>query len=151
MKKETKILANTPIERVVEIQKFFSVTENRIKFQFPIPQTAYMWQNMGRMYNTVDVLRGGPISDLPLDYDPRIGKVTFEKGGKTETVNEHLDNYPVDAFLVAHQGRIVFERYNTLRPQDKHIWMSCAKVTGSTVMALLEEQGKIDVKNSVSS
>lgn len=151
MKKETKVLANTPIERVVEIQKFFSATENRIKFQFPIPQTAYMWQNMGRMYNTVDVLRGGPIGDLPLDYDPRIGKVTFEKGGKTETVNEHLDSYPVDAFLVAHKGRIVFERYNTLRPQDKHIWMSCAKVTGSTVMALLEEQGKIDVKKPVSS
>lgn len=142
-------LANKSMEEVKEIQEFFAVLENRIKFQFPIPQTRYMWQNIGRMYTTVDALRGGPISELPLDYDPAIGKISFQKDGKTETVNGHLDSYPVDAFLVAHKGKIVFERYNTMRPQDKHIWMSSAKVTGSTVMALLEHQGKVDVKKPV--
>lgn len=142
-------LANKSMEEVKEIQEFFGVLENRIKFQFPIPQTRYMWQNLGRMYTTVDVLRGGLISDLPLEYNPDIGEVAFQKDGKTETVNGHLDSYPVDAFLVAHKGKIVFERYNTMRPQDKHIWMSSAKVTGSTVMALLEHQGKIDVKKPV--
>ncbi|MCJ0806210.1 serine hydrolase domain-containing protein [Vibrio vulnificus] len=142
-------LANKSMEEVKEIQEFFGVLENRIKYQFPLPQTRYMWQNMNRMYITADVLRGGQISDLALEYNPSIGAIGFEKDGKTETVNSHLDNYPVDAFLVAHKGKIVFERYNTMRPQDKHIWMSSAKVIGSTVMALLEQQGKVDIKKTV--
>jgi CubicO group peptidase (beta-lactamase class C family) len=149
MKTETRILANTPIERVVEIQEFFAIPENHIKVQFPIPESAYIWQNMGRVYNTVDVLRGGPIRDLPIEENPDIGEITFERDTKPETVNGHLDTFPVDAFLVAHQGKIVFERYNTMRPQDKHLWFSSAKVTGSTVMALLEAQGKIDIKKPV--
>jgi len=37
-----------------------------------------------------------------------------------------------------------------MRPQDKHIWFSSSKVAGSTVMALLEQQGKIDIKKPVS-
>ncbi|HFG1911562.1 TPA: hypothetical protein ACGF3T_003400 [Vibrio cholerae] len=142
-------LANKSMEEVKEIQEFFGVLENRIKYQFPLPQTRYMWQNMNRMYITADVLRGGQISDLALEYNPSIGSISFEKDGKTETVNSHLDNYPVDALLVAHKGKIVFERYNTMRPQDKHIWMSSAKVIGSTVMALLEQQGKVDIKKTV--
>ena len=142
-------LANTPIERVLEITDYFAAPENRGKIQFPSPESAYMWQNLGRMYNVADVLRDGPIRDLPLAYAPEIGELIFEREGKQETVNGHLDKYPVDAFIVTHQGKIVFERYNTMRPRDKHVWMSSAKVTGSTVMALLEAQGKIDVKKPV--
>ena len=62
-----------------------------------------------------------------------IGDISFEKDGKTETVNGHLNDYPVDALIVVHKGKIVFERYNTMRPQDKHIWFSSSKVAGSTV------------------
>lgn len=65
MKTEKKIIANTPMERVMEITEFFSVPENRGKMQLPIPESAYMWQNLARMYNVADILRGGPISDLP--------------------------------------------------------------------------------------
>ena len=141
--------ATTPIERVIEIQEFFSVPENRGKFQYPIPESAYCWQNIGRMYNSVDVLRGGPIAELPLALDESIGHIAFNRGDKSETVNSHLDDCPVDAFIVSHRGEIVFERYNTMRPQDKHITMSSCKVFGSTIMALLEEQGLIDVKKPV--
>jgi len=149
MKTEKKIIANTPMERVMEITEFFSVPENRGKMQLPIPESAYMWQNLGRMYNVADILRGGPISDLPIEENPEIGKISYDHDGEQVTVDEHLDKYPIDAFLVTHKGKIVFERYNTMRPQDKHLWMSSAKVTGSTVMALLEAQGKIDVKKPV--
>jgi len=148
--KPAKPLADTSMEQVKAIQEFFSTPENRLKFQFPIPESRYMWQNIGRIFNTVDVLRGGPVSELPLNINTSIGDIAFVKDDKTETVNEHLDDYPVDAFLVVQHGKIVFERYITMRPQDKHIWFSSSKVAGSTIMALLEAQGKIDVKKPVS-
>ena len=53
-------LANTPMERVRELQEFFAVPQNRLKYQFPIPESAYGWQNMGRGQAT-----GGQINKSP--------------------------------------------------------------------------------------
>jgi CubicO group peptidase (beta-lactamase class C family) len=142
--------ADTLVQRIEEIHAFFAQPENRVKIQFPIPETGYAWQNMSRFYPTAVVLRDGPIRVLPEKLDPSVGKITFQKGDKTETVNEHLDNYPVDAFLVVRGGRIVFERYITMRPFDKHNWFSSGKVIGATMLALLEAEGKVDVKKPVS-
>ena len=64
-----------------------------------------MWQNLGRMYNVAVVLYGGPISVLPIEEHPEIGKIFYDHGGQQVPVNEHLETYPVDAFLVTHQGR----------------------------------------------
>lgn len=36
-----------------------------------------------------------------------------------------------------------------MRPDDKHIWFSCSKVTGATMLAFLEYEGKVDVKKPV--
>jgi len=55
-----------------------------------------MWQNLGRMYNVVDVLLGVPMHDLPLEYDPEIGRFPIKRDGEQETVNDHLDNSPSD-------------------------------------------------------
>lgn len=115
---------NKTKEEVCKIQEFFEITDIKGRLQFPIPESACMWQNMGRMYKTVDVIRGGSIRDLTLAYEPEIGNIAFEGDGKQETVDCYLDSFLMDAFLVAHSGKIVFERYKTMRPQDKHIWYS---------------------------
>jgi CubicO group peptidase (beta-lactamase class C family) len=146
-----RMTANTSMETVEEIQRFFADPANRVKIQFPSAQTQYAWQHMSRFYPTAQILREGPISELSPEIDPSIGTIAFRKSdGKAETVTWHLDHYPVDAFLVVRGGRIVFERYNTMRPIDRHNWFSASKVTGSTVLALLEAEGKVDVKRPVS-
>ena len=143
--------ADTPVERVYEIQTYFYQGENKVHIQIPGPETLYMWQNMSRFFNTAQVLRDGPISTLDEEIDPAIGEVTFERiDGSVETVNEHFEQYPMDALLVVHDGKIVFERYKTMRPYDKHNWFSASKVIGSTMLALLETEGKVDVKLPVS-
>ena len=45
---------------------------------------------------------------------------------------------------MVHEGKIVYERYPRMRPEDHHIWMSNAKVTASLVIDLLIDDGKID-------
>ncbi len=142
--------ADTSVQRIEEIHGFFNVPANKVKIQFPIPETGYAWQNMSRFYPTAMILRDGPISELPVKLNPSIGKITFQKGDKTETVDEHLANYPVDGFIVVQKGTIVFERYLTMRPFDKHNWFSSGKVIGATMLALLEAEGKLDVKKPVS-
>ncbi|GAB3104333.1 serine hydrolase [Aestuariicella hydrocarbonica] len=48
------------------------------------------------------------------------------------------------AFLVVHKGNIVYEKYPRLRPEDHHLWMSCAKPMASLVIDQLISEGKID-------
>lgn len=142
--------SDTPLEAIESIHRFFAEPDNKVKIQFPIPETAYAWQNMSRFYPTAMILRAGQVSELSKNVDPAIGSIRFRIGDKTETVDEHLANYPVDAFLVVREGRIVFERYITMRPIDKHNWFSSGKIIGSTVLAILEAEGKVDVGKPVS-
>ncbi len=55
----------------------------------------------------------------------------------------------MEAVLVLRGGSVVYERYKQLRPFDKHVWFSCSKIIVATMVALLEDQGKIDVAQPV--
>jgi CubicO group peptidase (beta-lactamase class C family) len=145
-----KLPADASIERVLDLHAFFRAPENKVKIQFPSPETHYAWQNMSRFYPTAQIMRDGRIRELPVKLDPSIDKVTFQKSdGRTETVKSHIASYPVDAFLVVRGGAIVFELYKAMRPIDKHNWFSASKVTGSMVLAILEAEDKVDVKKPV--
>jgi CubicO group peptidase (beta-lactamase class C family) len=146
-----QITAETPMETVSAIHEFFNSAEGKVRFQLASPETQYGWQHTSRFYKTEQILRDGPISELPSKPDASIASVKFKNAkGETETVESHLKNFPVDALIVVKDGNIIFERYKTMRPIDKHIWFSSSKITGSTVLALLEHEGKIDVKKPVS-
>jgi len=139
------------METVSSIHEFFSSAEGKVKWQMASPETQFGWQHASRFYKTEQILRDGPISELSSKPDASIANTQFKNAnGETETVASHLKNFPVDALIVVKGGTIVFEHYKTMRPIDKHIWFSSSKITGSTVIALLEHEGKIDVKKPVS-
>jgi len=143
--------AETPMDTVSAIHEYFNSAEGKVRFQLASPETQYGWQHASRFYKTEQILRDGPISELPSKPDSSIADVKFKNAkGETETVASHLKNFPVDGLIVIKGGNIVFEHYKTMRPIDKHIWFSSSKVTGATVLALLEHEGKVDMKNPVS-
>lgn len=148
-----QVQADKSTEEVNKIQKFWHTGSNILLMGLPCLESRYTWQNIGRIYNTTEILRDGQVSELPIEIDPKIGDIKWvnhKAGNKVETVQEHLDNYPVDALVVVKHGKVIYERFNTMRPCDKHVTWSVSKVMGSTVMAILEQQGKIDVKKPVS-
>ena len=53
------------------------------------------------------------------------------------------------AFVVVHQGRIVFEQYPGMREADAHVLASAAKVTASLLVDVLIEEGKIDEQKTL--
>lgn len=149
--KPEDLVVNTPYNRVLEIGEFFIKPENRVKIQFPIQESHYAWQNMSKFYPTSQILRSKAINNLSYKIDPSIGETSFtDKNGTIQTVNSHFDNYPIDALIVVKSGEIIYERYKTMRPIDKHIWFSVSKVTGATMLAFLEMEGKVDVNLPVS-
>lgn len=146
-----RLSVNTSLNTVRDIYTFFHEPANVVQIQVASDKTRYAWQNLSGFFYTQQVLRDGPISFLPEHITPDIGEITFKRpDSPQETVNQHFDESNMDALLVIHQGNIVFERYKTMRPFDKHMWFSCSKVIPGTMVALLEHEGKVDVKKFVS-
>ena len=88
-----------------------------------------------------------PLGQRPM---PKIGSVKAEmmKVSKLEgplTLDQFLNQADfAQAFLVVHKGDIVYEKYPRLRPEDHHLWMSCAKPMASLVIDQMISEGKID-------
>ena len=95
------------------------------------------------------VHRGGPISTIETDMQPRIGKVSAETPIGKITVDKWIADGTVDGYLVLHRGKIVYEQYPRMRPFDKHHWWSTRKCLVGAIIGMLEDEGKVDVKQGV--
>jgi len=107
--------------------------------------------NYSELQRMAVIARTGQVMELAVAQNPNIGKVKF----KTDLGNKSLDDYLADpesrvqGFIVVHRGRIVYEKYPGMKPNDYHIWMSTTKVAASLMIRLLEEDGLIDVSRPV--
>ena len=88
-----------------------------------------------------------PLGSNPM---PAVGSVKAEMMDVSElegplTLDQFLKRAEfAQAFLVVHKGDIVYEKYPRLRPEDHHLWMSCAKPMASLVIDQMISEGKID-------
>jgi len=90
----------------------------------------------------------------PLDkaLDPELGdSVSFTVKEGDLTLNQYVahPNHRVQAVVMVHQGKIVYEAYPGMDPMDQHVWMSPGKTTVALVIAQLEAEGKIDMDKAV--
>jgi CubicO group peptidase (beta-lactamase class C family) len=87
------------------------------------------------------------VKQLPIQPVPEIGKIKVETiNSGTLSLDEYLalpESY-LQGFIVISKGKVVYEKYPRMRPEDHHLWMSNAKVTASLVIDLLIDEGKID-------
>ena len=143
--------SDTPLEEVRTIHSYFADPTHAPQILFANDKTAYLWQHMSSRFPTDQVLRDSGVHKLPERIDPTIGSIRVEfSDGSARTVDEHFNASTMDSLLVIRGGNIVFERYKTMRPFDKHNWFSCSKTIIATSIALLEHEGKVDVTKRVS-
>ncbi|PWJ38572.1 serine hydrolase domain-containing protein [Sediminitomix flava] len=148
--KSESLKSNISLEQVLKVSEYFSQPENKVKMQFPDDMSAYAWIEQSKFYPTAQVMREGQVSELPYAINAAIGDVTYkDKNDQFVSVDQHFDQKPIDSMVVVKNGKILYERYKTMRENDKHIWYSISKVTGSTMLAFLEHEGKVDVQKSV--
>lgn len=93
-----------------------------------------------------------PNMPLTKALNPQIGKI------KANTKNFgmiSLDDFMVHpksyaaAFIVIHNGQVVYETYPGMNSWDSHVWMSAAKPMASLVIDLLIDDGKIDPEKTI--
>lgn len=61
------------------------------------------------------------------------------------SLDEYVATGPVSGMVVVRGGRIVFERYPRMRPDDRHLLMSVTKAVTSALVGILELRGALDL------
>jgi CubicO group peptidase (beta-lactamase class C family) len=117
------------------------------------PQLRWSLANYRELFPTARVSRGsGPVAPLVLALRPDVARLTFVPTGQTKPVNwiEAFDGIYLDAVVVLHRGRIVFEKYNGVMTPDKpHILFSITKSLVGTLTETLIAEGRIDEQQTV--
>jgi len=111
------------------------------------PDMLWNNKNLHQIVPTVNVYRDGPVREL--DYRPMEEIAAFEietPAGKMPfkdfLESEHSSTMGV---VIIQGGDIVFELYPRMQPHEKPIWWSVTKAFVSTVLAILEDRGLVDV------
>ncbi|MGH6893407.1 MAG: serine hydrolase domain-containing protein [Dongiaceae bacterium] len=116
------------------------------------PQNRWAFQHVGELLRTATISRGhGPawhFGSAPRD----ISAIAFvDIDGATRTVADMLAATYTDAFLVAHDGRIVAEIHlNGMTRSSLHLSQSVVKSMTSTLVGILVGQGELQIDRLVS-
>jgi CubicO group peptidase (beta-lactamase class C family) len=110
----------------------------------------WVYTHVSEVFPSAVIRRGGPIVDLPVQIRPEIGALKVNGPNESQqTLDQFINNGAVDACIVLHDGKIVYEKYPTIQPDDLHIVMSVGKAVVLTALAILEDRGKIDIEKPV--
>ena len=95
----------------------------------------------------------GQVSQLQRHPVPGVKSTTFvlRDGSRSRPLDEYVTNgkMRVQAVMILHHGRVVYEAYPGLRPEQAHFWASVTKSTVGLLASILEAEGMIDVNKPV--
>ena len=115
------------------------------------PLMRYVFLNMSEFWNHSIIDRGGNVRELPEALRSEIANFITTTVRGEMTLDDYVKDSTVDGALVLHKGRIVYESYPRMLPDDKHLYMSVSKPFASTLIAILEDRELIDVNKPIES
>lgn len=145
---------NSKTQAVTKVLAGYSNAEYQAMFKDFKYQTALIGGDvslfantrMASLFQTAIVPPRKPSNPLPSELNPVIGKIEADTAyGKLS-----LDNFvtspksDIQAFIVMHKGRVVYERYPGMKSTDSHLWASAAKPIVGLLLEQLIDEGKID-------
>ena len=112
---------------------------------------AWNNKNLHRMFPTVNVYRAGPVRELAYRSMPEISSFTVATAQGDMPFAEFLysGQSTVMGIVILHKGDIVFESYPRQKDYEKPIYWSTAKAFVSTLVAILEDRGLVDVSKPI--
>ena len=115
-------------------------------------QGNYAFLNIPEFYTTATVNRGaGQVAMLEKEVDESLLNTMTDTDLGKMPLSELLKNEQarMQGLLVIHDGKIVLEEYPGMRELDKHAWFSASKQVLGLTAHILEEEGLIDLEQSV--
>lgn len=145
----SKAKAPLSAQEYYEITKAFSYWG----VQMPGDYSTYYSRHMSQFMHTQMIMPKGPAVELERAIDPRLKGLTFKTkdGSDTEKLDEYLNGSSrKQAMMMVHKGKVVYEAYPGMNPNDNHLWMSTGKSTVALIFTQLVAEGKINLNDMTS-
>lgn len=140
----SKSIAPLSAEEYYEITKRFSYWGVQMAGDYSL----YYGRHMSQFMHTQVVMPDGPVAYLERAIDPSLNDLTFKTkdGASTDKLADYLAGPSrKQAMLMAHKGKVVFEAYPGMKPNDVHLWMSTGKSTVALIFTQLVVEGKVNL------
>ena len=136
-----------------EVMKGFPPTrESQVTFAnyLQLPFSTWGFRNMDSTTHTTMLPRGGDLPDLRGTDSSNLGeRMVKDSNGEDLALDDLLEKYNADGFLVLQDNNILYERYwNGFSEHQRHIWFSMTKSLVSTAFGILMEEHDIDLTAS---
>ncbi len=105
-------------------------------------RSAWAYLHPGELLGATEIAPSGPVAPLVVEELAAVGRLPV---GPDTTLEAYVAEAPVSGIVVLRRGRIVFERYPRMAPEERHLLMSVSKVFASVLIGLLEERGLLDL------
>jgi len=143
---------NSPMAKWKKPQPIDFIERATRNYSFPNWQSGneesiYYNLNIPEFFKCSYIAPPKEFSKLERAIDPSLLDLTFtaSDGTTTPPLKEYLvGKRQVQAMMMAHKGKVVFETYPGMYPSDTHVWMSASKTTVSLTATMLWEDGKLD-------
>jgi CubicO group peptidase (beta-lactamase class C family) len=112
---------------------------------------GWNFKNLHRMFPTANIYREGQVRLLDYNLSDAISEYKVDTpDGEISFKNFLYSNHSTTmGIVILHKGKIVFEEYPRMEPYEKPIYWSVTKVFVSTVLAILEDRGLVDVSRPI--
>ncbi|MGB5452734.1 MAG: serine hydrolase domain-containing protein [Sedimenticolaceae bacterium] len=149
---------NSPMARWKKPQPLEFVEAATKRYSFPNWQSGnddsvFYNLNIPSFFKSRVVAAPDQFSVLERDIQADLLDLTFTNldGSTNPPLRDYLVGpRQVQAMMMAHKGKVVFETYPGMNPMDYHVWMSASKTTAGLVISTLANEGKIDLDKPVS-
>jgi len=123
-----------------------------VNWQTGNDDSIYYNLNLPAFFKTQVVMPPAETSILERDLHPELLDISFNNldGTPNPTLEEYIKGpKQVQAMIMAHKGKVVFETSPGMREGAPHVWMSASKTTVSLTATMLWEEGKLDVEKPI--
>jgi len=146
-----------PISKAKNLLPLDFIKAARERFSFPNWQaggddSVYYNMHIPEFFNCGIAVPVMEARELKREINRHLDDLTFKAkdGSTTPKLKDYLTGPKrVQAMIMAHKGRVVFEAYPGMNPTDMHIWMSASKTTCGLMVMYLEADGKVDMEKPI--
>jgi CubicO group peptidase (beta-lactamase class C family) len=116
---------------------------NRSRWDIGGRLSHYSFRFMSEFFPTETIKKSNQEFTFTENQRNEIGSISIQNGAESETLEAQLKRLHVNSIVVVKKGEIVFEKYYSMLPEEQHTLQSVSKVITSTLIAKLENEGKI--------
>ena len=112
---------------------------------------GWNFKNLHRMFPTANIYREGQVQLLDYNLSDAISEYKVDTPDGEISFKDFLysNHSTTMGIVILHKGKVVFEEYPRMEPYEKPIYWSVTKVFVSTVLAILEDRGFVNVSRPI--